>query len=166
MLLSLGERLWVPLGLRQQMALPLYLPNELQFVDREVQVSVPKSLLPKRLKIADSLKVKCPVPQLGKGPASDGQVDSDGLVSLASALGYELTGEPRSFAHNTYNLSLSSFGSWYRLTTAGSELESLSHRPPRTAALGRWLRQSVLAENVGPYCSARDQLPVWAAPVP
>jgi len=163
-LLGLGERLWVPLGLRQQLALPLYLPNELQFVDREVQVSVPKSLIPRGLKIADSLKVKCPVPQLGKGPASDGQVDSDGLVSLASALGYELTGEPRSFAHNTYDLSLKSFGSWYRLTTAGSDLESLSHRPPRTAALGKWLRQSVLAENVGPYCSLKDELPVWTAP--
>lgn len=160
-LLSLGERAWVPLGVRQYLTLPLYLPHPLKFVDRDVQVTVPPTMVPKGLNIPRSFKVRCPFPELGSGPTPDGLVDTDGLVSIASAVGYQVNGEPRGFAHNTYDSRAKSFGSWYRFATLGSALDYASHRPPSGTAAGQALYQNLLSKSPGPYVDPRAELPVW-----
>jgi hypothetical protein len=105
-------------------------------------------------------KGKIPVPVwIGTGePVSDGEMDTDGAVHSASALGFTLAREPFFFEHDRRDDN-GQLASWYRLHT-NPVTEKCNHGLQYENAVGLWVRDAFLAPQVGPVPAA-DSFSVW-----
>lgn len=84
-------------------------------------------------------------------PVSDGEMDTDGAVHSASALGFTLARRPFYFEHDR-NDDGGAPGSWYRLYD-NPVTEKFNHGLQYENEVGRWVRDSFLAAGVGPIPS-------------
>lgn len=103
---------------------------------------------------------RIPVPSfIGTGePVSDGEMDTDGAVHSASALGFTLGRVPFFFEHDRLD-DAGAIGSWYRLYD-NPVTEKYNHGQLYENEVGRWFRDTFLAAQVGPV-PARDSFSVW-----
>jgi hypothetical protein len=101
-----------------------------------------------------------PVPVfIGTGEAvSDGEMDTDGAVHSASALGFTLGREPFFFEHNR-NDDNGKGASWYRLYD-NPVTEKRNHGQQYENDVGLWIRDAFLVPQVGPI-PARETFSVW-----
>lgn len=101
-----------------------------------------------------------PVPSfIGTGEAvSDNEMDTDGAVHSASALGFTLGRVPFYFEHNR-NDDGGQIGSWYRLYD-NPVTEKYNHGQQYQNDVGLWYRATFLSSGVGPI-PARDSFSVW-----
>jgi|GEM_PF-1997385 len=90
--------------------------------------------------------------------ASDGEMDSDGAVHSASALGFTLARQPFFFEHDRAD-DAGRLGSWYRLYD-NPVAERRHHGLQYENDVGRWLRSAFLVPQVGPV-PARDTFSTW-----
>lgn len=105
-------------------------------------------------------KGQVPVPVfIGTGqPTSDGEMDTDGAVHSASALGFTLARVPFYFEHNRSD-DAGKLASWYRLYD-NPVTERRNHGQQYENDVGLWIRSAFLAAQVGPV-PARDTFSVW-----
>jgi hypothetical protein len=105
-------------------------------------------------------KGSIPVPVfIGTGQAvSDGEMDTDGAVHSASALGFTLGRVPFYFEHNRTD-DAGKGGSWYRLYD-NPVTERHNHGQQYENEVGLWIRQAFLSAQVGPV-PATDTFSVW-----
>jgi hypothetical protein len=103
---------------------------------------------------------KIPVPVfIGTGePVSDGEMDTDGAVHSASALGFTLGREPFYFEHDRTDDG-GKISSWYRLYD-NPVTERRNHGSQYENDVGLWVRSAFLASGAGPI-PARDTFSVW-----
>lgn len=101
-----------------------------------------------------------PVPSfIGTGqPVSDGEMDTDGAVHSASALGFTLGRVPFFFEHDRLD-DAGKIGSWYRLYD-NPVTEKYNHGQQYQNDVGLWFRATFLAASVGPV-PARDSFSIW-----
>jgi len=85
-------------------------------------------------------------------PVSDGEMDTDGAVHSASALGFTLGRVPFYFEHDR-NDDGGRPGSWYRIYD-NPVTEKYNHGLQYESEVGRWVRDTFLAPGVGPIPSA------------
>ena len=96
---------------------------------------------------------------IGTGePVSDGEMDTDGAVHSASALGFTLGRVPFYFEHNR-NDDGGAIGSWYRLYD-NPVTEKYNHGQQYNNDVGLWYRQTFLASGIGPV-PARETFSIW-----
>jgi len=96
---------------------------------------------------------------IGTGEAvSDGEMDTDGAVHSASALGFTLARVPFYFEHNRTDDG-GKIGSWYRLYD-NPVTERRNHGLQYENDVGLWIRSAFLVAQVGPV-PARDSFSVW-----
>jgi hypothetical protein len=103
-----------------------------------------------------------PVPVwIGTGqPVSDGEMDNDGPVHSASALGFTLAREPFFFEH-TRSDDDGKISSWYRLYD-NPVTERRNHGQLYENDVGLWIRSTFLAGEVGPLPSP-NAFSAWPA---
>jgi hypothetical protein len=86
-------------------------------------------------------------------PVSDGEMDTDGPVHSASALGFTLGRRPFFFEHDREDgpviADKPTFGSWYRLYD-NPVTEKYNHGLQYQNDVALWVFEDLLAENVGP----------------
>lgn len=105
---------------------------------------------------------RIPVPAwIGTGePVSDGEMDTDGAVHSASALGFTLARTPFYFEHDRRDDGGgSAFGSWYRLYD-NPVAERRNHGLQYENDVGLWIRSTFFVPQVGPV-PAPDSFSVW-----
>lgn len=96
---------------------------------------------------------------IGTGEAvSDGEMDTDGAVHSASALGFTLGRKPFFFEHDR-DLEGGGIGSWYRLYD-NPVTEKYNHGQQYQNDVGLWYRATFLTAGIGPV-PARDTFSVW-----
>lgn len=92
-------------------------------------------------------------------PVSDGEMDNDGAVHSASALGFTLARQPFYFEHDRMDAPNGQFGSWYRLYD-NPETEKFHHGLQYENSVGFWVFKTFLAAGVGPIPRS-DQFSAW-----
>ena len=92
-------------------------------------------------------------------PVSDGEMDNDGAVHSASALGFTLARQPFFFEHDRLDAPNGQFGSWYRLYD-NPDTEKFHHGLQYENSVGFWVFKSFLAADVGPIPKP-DQFSTW-----
>lgn len=85
-------------------------------------------------------------------PVTDGEMDTDGVVHAASALGLTLGHDPFFFEHDRS-------GSWYRLPD-NPVTEKYNHGMQYHNDVGRWIAGALLIPTVGPV-PRPDRFSVW-----
>jgi hypothetical protein len=103
---------------------------------------------------------RIPMPSfMGTGePVSDGEMDTDGAVHSASALGFTLGRVPFFFEHNRAD-DAGKLASWYRIYD-NPVTEKYNHGQQYNNDVGIWIRSTFLAAEVGPV-AAKDTFSVW-----
>lgn len=103
---------------------------------------------------------RVPIPVfIGTGePVSDGEMDTDGAVHSASALGFTLGRVPFFFEHDRRDDG-GKIGSWYRLYD-NPVTEKYNHGLQYENDVGLWIHRSFLAPQVGPVPAATT-FSVW-----
>lgn len=103
---------------------------------------------------------RIPVPRfIATGePVSDGEMDTDGAVHSASALGFTLGRVPFYFEHDR-NDDSGRPGSWYRLYD-NPVTEKYNHGQQYENEVGLWIHRAFLDAEVGPVPAART-FSVW-----
>lgn len=100
----------------------------------------------------------------------DGEIDSDGLVGVASGHGLHLGTRTANFFDHTVEWRIDGdqmFGSWYRLSSEGAPWEFANHeRIHRLGGTGNWLHANLIAQ-AGPFVSMdpADEISVWSRPL-
>lgn len=92
-------------------------------------------------------------------PVADGEMDNDGAVHSASALGFTLAREPFYFEHDRTDAPEGQFGSWYRLHK-NPETEKFHHGLQYENSVGLWIFKTFLAAQVGPVAQP-DTFSTW-----
>jgi hypothetical protein len=96
-------------------------------------------------------------------PVHDGEMDTDGPVHSASALGFTLGRRPFFFEHDRDDGPVvngkPTAGSWYRLYD-NPVTEQYNHGMQYQNDVGRWVFDDFLAANVGPV-ARRDGFSIW-----
>jgi hypothetical protein len=96
-------------------------------------------------------------------PVSDGEMDADGPVHSASALGFTLARRPFFFEHDREDGPVidgkPSIGSWYRLYD-NPVTEKYNHGMQYQNDVAGWVFEDFLAADVGPLAQ-RDGFSVW-----
>ncbi len=95
-------------------------------------------------------------------PVADGEMDTDGPVHSASALGFTLGRRPFFFEHDRQDAVVDgkpAFGSWYRLHD-NPVTEKYNHGLQYQNDVGLWVAEDFLAANVGPVAQ-EDGFSVW-----
>lgn len=101
-----------------------------------------------------------PVPGfIGTGePVSDGEMDTDGAVHSASALGFTLGRVPFFFEHDR-DIEGGGIGSWYRIHD-NPVTEKYNHGQQYQNDVGLWYRATFLTPGIGPV-PARETFSIW-----
>lgn len=89
----------------------------------------------------------------------DGEMDNDGCVHSASALGFTLGRQPFYFEHDRRDAPSAQFASWYRLYD-NPVAEKYNHGLQYSNDVGLWIAQTFLNPRVGPV-PAPDSFSVW-----
>lgn len=92
-------------------------------------------------------------------PVSDGEMDNDGAVHSASALGFTLGRVPFFFEHDRRDAPNGQIGSWYRLHDV-PEAEKFHHGLQYENSVGLWIKKAFLNPDVGPVPQT-DRFSAW-----